>query len=464
MFDLPKPGVYVVRAPNADACAMAVVEHWLLSQEDTRYKACLWLTGIAQNAVRDMLHPHMRKHRAPRGLDVISVRDLRKQADDAGGIRTLCRSLDTLRVLDPALVIVEHADLWFQSTSMPLDQRNPMDQLRLLHQWALHANAHVLLPVQQDLPAWGVFADGLADVDALFQFEFRPWWPTAYGLHSSLWNEPESLAAVDVHHVVDAAHCESTGQLARLCHSLRFAEAGPCAIHVLGRHQVSEQDASVLLRLGADTVLHDGAQLSTWVGVPETRLQALSTELMDAYVANRHFARDLHEVFMPGMLTVLPTPEFARQGLMLLKLAKRWHVHCSLARMSLMPHMTARTALKLIDWNVSACVFTASREALYILKLWPSEPDDHTLRDWLEACFREPLAVLFSGDVIFSDAQQEDLLRDLHEELEPLQVADLLDDDLQELDLEMLWRDESNAGRERPWTTRLTKMIQGVSP
>ncbi|HEX4916896.1 MAG TPA: hypothetical protein VFV43_03250 [Limnobacter sp.] len=462
MFDLPKPGVYVVRAPHVDGCTMAMVEHWLLSQEETRYKACLWLTAIAQNVVRDLLQTHMRKRRAPKGLDVISIRELIRRSLDAGGIRALCRSLDTLRVLDPTLVIVEYADLWFKSADMPLDQRNAMDQMRLLHQWALHANAHVLLPVQNDLPTWSVFADGLADVDAIFQFDFRPWWPTAYGLHSSLWNEPDSLPELPVHHVVDADHCESIGQLARLCHSLRFSEPGSSAIHVLGRHKVNEQDASVLLRLGADTVLTDGTQLSSWVGVPETRLQALDTGLMPPHIANPHFARDLHEVFMPGMLTVLPMPEFSRQGLMLLKLAKRWHVHCSLARLSLMPHMTARTALKLINWNASACAFTASREALYAIKLWPLPPSDQDFRDWLEACFREPLAVLFSGDVVFSDAQQEDLLHDLHEELEPLQITDLLDDDLQEPDLEALWGDESHATQERPWTNRLNTFVMRI--
>ncbi|HEX4880417.1 MAG TPA: hypothetical protein VFV39_11265 [Limnobacter sp.] len=463
MFDLPKPGVYVVRAPQTGACASAVVEHWLNAQEETRFKACLWITGNTQGAVRDLLQTHLATRRAPKGLDVISVRALRGQAQVQGGVRSLCRSLDTLRVLEPALVVVEHADLWFNSTDMALEQRNPMDQMRLFHQWAEHANAHVLLPVEGDLPGWSVFADGLADVSDRLAFEFRPWWPTAYGLHSSLWNEPETQAQVDLHHVIHANTLPSMGALAQLCHALRFEQGGPCAIHVLGHGQVNTQDASVLLRMGADTVIAEGTDVSTWLGLPEKRLHSPG-RWTDSHAQSPHFARDLHEVFMPGMLTVLSTPDFARQGWMLLKLARHWQVHCTLTRLSLMPHMTAKTALKLANWNASACVYTATREALYVIKLWPAPPDEQAYRTWMNNCFREPLGVLFSGDVLFEVGQQEALLGDLHEELEPLQVADLLDDALKEADLDALWGEGAGLdAAPRPWASRLNALLKGAT-
>ncbi|WP_370260856.1 hypothetical protein [Limnobacter sp.] len=464
MFDLPKAGVYVVRANQAETCATRMVEHWLRTRKQERFKSCLWMSASPQHTLRAVLEPHLSsRRRAPKGLDVVSVRQLLKHPQHDAGVRTLCRSLDTLLVLKPALVIIERADLWFNNPDLPVEQRNPLEQMRLLHQWARYANAHVLLPVEGELPNWGVFADGLADVSDALELEFRPWWPSAHALQSDLWNEPGSLPALTNHKVVDLRLCPSLGAVARLCHSLRFEHAGPLGVHVVGAEGLNSRDASVLLRMGADTVLPNEQDLPECTGVPTAQLQHLDSELVEQQHTSDYFAKDLHEVFMPGMVRVLPAPLFARQGFMLLTLATHWDVHCTVTRLSLMPHMTAKTALKLADWANSACVYTATREALYSIKLWPSVPDEATYRAWLESCFREALPALFSGDVLFEGVQRDALLRDLHEELEPLNVGALLDDDLQEADLEVIWGNESDAVAARPWSARLDALLKGVA-
>lgn len=463
MIDLPKPGAYVVRAPHANHFSQGLVQHWLDSQEETPFKSCLWLTASPKNEVRNLLEPYLLKRAgAPKGLDVVSVRNLWAKGHAKNGIRQLCRSLNTLCVLKPALVVIEHAELWFDDSDEPLNRQNPLAQMRLLHQWAHHAQAHVVTTVQGDLPEWSTFADGLADVSDLGEFEFRPWWPSQWGLQTNLWNDTTALSKLPMHHVLDSGVLGSLKQLAQTCHNLRFGTDQQHGIHIQAHGEMTAQDASVLLRMGADTVWLQDESIETWLGLSTGQVNKPEMNLTATDNHQNTFARDLHEVFMPGLLTVVANPTFAAQGLMMMQLAKRWSMHCTLTRLSLMRHMTAQTALRLANWSQATCVFTATREAIYLLKVWTSEPDEASYRGWLESCFRENLPVLFSGDIQFlGEETQSELLADLHEELEPLSVQDLMGvDENKPVKLAELWDEASEAlNQNRPWTQRLNALL-----
>ncbi|WP_334118818.1 hypothetical protein [Limnobacter sp.] len=465
MIDLPKPGAYVLRAPHAGNFSQGLVQHWLDSQEETSFKACLWLTTSRQSDLRNMFEPYLsNKAKAPKGLDVVSVRDVWRQGRAHTGIRQLCRSLNTLCVLKPSLVIVEHAGLWFNQEDEVLSKRNPMAHMRLLHQWALHARASVVTVVQGDLPQWSVFADGLADVNERGDFEFRPWWPTQWGMQTNLWTDTNQMMQLPVHHVLDSQQFGGLKQLAQACHRLRFSDNAASGVHVKAHGEFSSLDASVLLRMGADSVMLNNEDPATWLGLPNNRIQQPDLkDLPDSEHAD-NFARDLHEIFMPGLLTLVANPSFATHGLMMLELSQRWSMHSTITRLSLMRHMTAQTALRLANWSRATCVFTATREAIYVLKIWVDEPDESDYRQWLGSCFREKLTTLFSGDIQFIGMkEQTELLADLNEELEPLSVEDLMAADPNEpVKLDELWdenRDMTNTNR--PWLQRIAQLLSG---
>lgn len=463
MIDLPKPGAYVLRAPHAGNFSHGLVQHWLDSQEETSFKACLWLTTSPQSEVRNMLEPYLsHRAKAPKGLDVVSVRDLWRQGKAQTGIRQLCRSLNTLCVLKPSIVIIEHAGLWFNQEGETLNNRNPMAHMRLLHQWALHAQASVVAVVQGDLPQWSVFADGLTDVNERGDFEFRPWWPTQWGMQTNLWTDPKQMEQLTVHNVLDSQRFGGLKQLAQACHRLRFSDNAASSVHVKAHGELSSVDASVLLRMGADSVMLNNEDPETWLGLPKNRTHKPDLKALPDSEHASNFARDLHEVFMPGLLTLVPNPTFATHGLMMLELAQRWSMHSTITRFSLMRHMTAQTALRLANWSRATCVFTATREAIYVFKVWDEEPDEPSYRGWLGSCFRESLTTLFSGDIQFIGIdKQAELLADLNEELEPLSVEDLMAASPDEpVKLAELWdenRDMTHANR--PWLQRITQLL-----
>lgn len=465
MIDLPKPGAYVVRAPKASEFSASVVQHWLHAQEETPFKACLWLTARPAADIRRLLEPHLLSRSTMlNGLDVISLRSLANRGQAFTGVRQLCRALNTVLVLKPALVIIEQAGLWFQNAGEALEHRNPMAQMHLLQQWARHAKAHVLTPVEDTLPDWCTFADGLADVDEQGQFEFRPWWPTQWGMQTSLWNDSDSLSALPLHQVLDSSQFASLKQLAQTCHHLRFDAGHAQGLHVQAHGEISIRDASVLLRMGADTVWLKKEKLDTWLGVSPAQIQPLTAGDTPLNPQDSGFSRDLHEVFMPGLLTVVANPVFASQGLMMLQLARRWNLHCILTRLSLLPHMTAQTALRLANWSHATCVFTATREAVYLMKIELSEPTEQAYRQWLESCFREKLSALFSGDIQFlGEHTQTQLLTELNEELEPLSAEQLLGDAPNEAArLAELWNEHSHSpDSARPWAQRLNRLLAG---
>ena len=121
MIDLPKPGAYVVRTAQANNFSKNLVLNWLGFPAISPMKACLWLTASPNNEVQSLLEPYLLKRAdATKGLDVVSVRDMVQKGCPTNSIRQLCRSLNTLSILQPTLVILEHAELWFNNSQEPL--------------------------------------------------------------------------------------------------------------------------------------------------------------------------------------------------------------------------------------------------------------------------------------------------------------------------------------------------------
>ena len=465
MIEFAKPGTYVIKADSATSFAQSLVAQWLEAQHSSKFKGCLWFTTRPQQEVRDFIEPHLNKPRSfLKGLDVVSSRAMFKQGGTKATVKHLCRSLESLTVLKPVLIVIEEPSLWFNNAEETLDQRNAHAHMRLLNRWANHANACVVTPVETEAPRWAVFADGYADVSLGGEFEYKPWWPTEWGVQTDLWNTVDDLRALNAHHLIEAKQFDDLKEVAKICHHLRFGTQEQAGIHVLANSNISNQDASVLLRLGADSVcLNDGVEQFPPYGIAPTRVHPFSPNDKSTTTSNVKFGQDLHEVFMPGMLTILNNQVFAREGLMMLSLAEHWNMHLSLTRLSLLPHMSAQTALRLCNWTEGTCVFTATREAVYAMKLWTEKPDEQRYFEWLNNCFREETHVLFSGEIQFTGAtQQSALFSDLHDELEPVEHNDLPENEIKAPDaLTDVWvenpliRDPA-----RPWMQRIHGLIK----
>ena len=465
MIEFAKPGTYVLKADSASGLAQSLVAQWLEAQDNSKFKGCLWFTTRPQQEVREIIEPHLDKpYSFLKGLDVVSTRAMLKRAEDKITVKHLCRSLESLAVLKPVLIVLEEPELWLNNAQDTLDQRNALAQMRLLNRWANHANACVVTPVETQAPRWAVFADGYADMSLDGEFEYKPWWPTDWGVQTDLWNSVDDLCALNTHHSIDATQFNELKDVATICHQLRFGTQEQVGIHVLANDSMSTQDASVLLRLGADSVcLKAGAEQFPPYGIASAQLQPFSPDNQSTSASDVKFGQDLHEVFMPGMLTILNNQVFSREGLMMLPLAEHWNMHLSLTRLSLLPHMSAQTALRLCNWTEGTCVFTATREAVYIMKLWVKKPDEQHYTEWLNSCFREDTKVLFSGQIQFVDASQKAaLFIDLHDELEPVEQHDLPENEIKAPDaLTDVWT-ENPLIRDpaRPWMQRIHSLIK----
>ena len=460
MFKTPKDGVYVVRNAQAQKVAVDWVRHWLKAIPGTVPPACLWLTALPAADVRQVLAPALATQSpALRGLDVVSTRALQALPEgvERDGVRQLCRALDSMIVLKPGWVILEQAELWFDHGDEPIDKATSLAQMQLLQRWARHAGVSVILPVQGEFAPWCLFADGLVETTPEGLVDFKPWWTTSWGYRSELWG----MATADTveHKLLTLSSFTTLGQAARTLYEWRYHSPveHPVAIHVQADSSLEPTDASVLLRLGADSVV-----TGAWSDcLAELGLQAQAmSPATPAGQPLAHYARDVHEVFMPGRLTLLGNREFATQCTMMTSVARRWGLHGVLTRLSLINHVNARTALRLVDFGPAGAVFTATREALYVLKLWDAEPTDEQLDTALRQCFREPLETLFSGHIHLTEASaQLGLLMDVRDELEPVAVDALLNDDEPAKPLAELWADQTQGQGERPWLSRLGAWI-----
>ncbi|HEY1059914.1 MAG TPA: hypothetical protein VGE55_14405 [Limnobacter sp.] len=447
-------GVYAIRSANAQGTAQGMVQGWLRQDPDFgAIRGCLWMTASPQGRVRSFLQPYLQKRSsAPKGLDVVSVRHLLAREGGEEGVKQLCRSLNSLVVLKPGLVILEHPDLWFDHGDAELSALNPLFQMRLMQRWARYAHCKVLLCIEGEIPHWCAFADGLAELDERGEPEFLPWWPVGKGaFQSALWNPNEHTAELACV-VVREQDCGSLQQLGHTVHSARFNADSPLRILVQLNNPDTLTDASVLLRLGADEVT-----LPAQANNLQPVTGAVMTPALIDDTQGSLFSRDLHEIFMPGQLSLLSNHAFARLGLMMLGVASHWDMQCTITRLSLQGHITAQTAMKLVNFGEAACMFTATREAIYLMKLWSQTPTDTHLSEWLDQCFRERIPVIASGHVHVVDAtSQADLLADLEGELEPIAPEMLMTDALNTPEqLAEVWSDTNNIHNNRPWGQRM---------
>jgi hypothetical protein len=450
MLTLPRPGVYAIRSEHAQRLAQTTVDTWLNAQEARTTPACLWLTSRSEADIHRALKLHLRLGGPHiKGLDVVSTRPLSTQGKNPSGIRQLCRALNSLIVLQPALVVIEHAELWFDHGHEPLEHRSTHAQMALLQRWAHYANAHIILPITNPLPAWCVFANGLADADPSGRITFSAWWPTPTGLTTALWNTPSPTPTprIELH----STHFATRRDLAAHIHRLRYGSQHPVEIHLHVPHTLHQQDCAILLRLGADTLQFEHA-------APSTHATHSGIEPLE------HFAKDLHELFMPGQLNVLSASDFAAQSMMMRHFSAHWGLQCSLTRLPLLPHVTALAALRLINFDRASCMFTATHDSVYALKLWQHAPTENHIRQELAHSFHDQLQSLFSGDYHSTDPQeQHTLLHTLDQTPNPISMAQLHEEPRFEdpAQLTDVWPEYApNTPTQRPWLARLNTLLQ----
>lgn len=452
MLSFECPGVYVVRAHHADQFAQSTVEAWLTTNGLSPYKSCLWLTARPEHEIQSSLRFHLEQKHTPhlKGLDVVSIRPLLTHGGGPEGIRQLCRALNSLIVLKPALVVIEHADLWFDHGDEPLEHKHPFAEMSLFQRWAQHAKAHVVLPCPDNLAPWTVFASGLTDLNESGHMAFSPWWRKARGLVSQLWNNaPATQHGVLLH----AKQFASPKQLAIRIHRLRNTYPSDFDIQVRTLGTLNEQDASLLLRLGADAVhLEDSRQTQT-KAMPQEPLSEPALE---------HFAQDLHEALMPGQLTIHGNIQFASYCTMMRQLGQHWGMHSSLTRLCLLPHVSPMAAVRLINFGVSAGLFTLNNDSLYAFKWWAEPPSDAHILRWLELSFHDTLSSAFAGDIHILDLQGQDaMLNELHNNPTLLPLDTLRNQGFEApAPLADLWTDLStHTSAPRPWTERLNTWL-----
>lgn len=465
-MDTLRPGVYVIRTQSAETLTQHWLRLWLNNKHNGQFNACLWLTNQPATEIQNFLSPFLKgPKRNTRGLDVISTRPTLKQGRAGTDIRGLCRALDTHMLLSPSLVVIERPDLWINCERISLVESSPLRQMMLLQRWAAFHKAVVVLPLVGRLTSWAAFADGLGQLEAQSTRLVHSWWTTQWGKTSELWGDlPDRRAAQGSRFGIRLSKAEHLPFLARSVYQLRFQRAEPCEISVVSRHFLSEAENTMLLRLGANAVITDEKAWQLAQGESTDGIEWLADHAHEqTEPIGSHFAQDLHEALTPGQLVLLSSRDFAVNCLEVIAQAERWGLCCTITRLSLLNHVTASQAARLLNPLETRASALATLDGVYLFRVWSGQPDSDSLGDWLSGCFQDDRSTLFGGLVHYHDAHaQIELLRAISREREALSSIDLEPKDLGErTSLIDVWRDDPARGRlRRPWMRRLEKLLQ----
>lgn len=449
------PGVYTLRTTSATGLALNLSSFWLLGEQFQKFKSVLWISLEAGTVLHPQVLPLLESATVhPRGFNLLSIKASVESQQISGGSDHFTDMLSSLLVFKPSLILVEGLDHWLGAASEPLIKRNPILQTRYLRKWCRDTHTSVVSIVDGELPIWSGFCDGLADVSVEGTLLYESWWNEGGSFASSLWNKADYTHTPENTRTLKNTDFAHVGVLAKAIYQHRFVDGDERFLRVETSSPQVYSKAPVLIRLGADQV--------KMVINPQTTGTVAGNPFADqSPEVEASFTNTLHETFTPGQLTAVPTEQFATHGLMLLDLSRTWGVRCSLSRMSLMPHINATQAGKMLDLgNLQSCV-TITAEAFYFFRFWPSEPQEDALYQWMLSCFQTPIQSLFVGQVHYTeDLQILSVLRDISLQKEAVTLAEL---DLSwELapDISKLWQEGNLAQEQRPWLQRMRKLLK----
>jgi hypothetical protein len=450
------PGVYTLRTGQATELALNLSSFWLLGEQYQAFKSVLWISLEADKVLYPQVMPLLESAvRHPRGFNLISIKNSVADQTIRGGSDHFTDMLSSLLVFSPSLILVEGLNNWLGAASEPLLNRNPILQTRYLRKWCRETKTSVVSIVDGALPIWSGFCDGLADVSVEGSLLSESWWNEGEKFVSTLWNVADLQHTSANMRVLKNSDFRNVGVLAKAIYQHRFVNGDDRFLRVETSIPQVYSKAPVLIRLGADQVAMTPNSPAV---TPSTANKSL-TDLVPEVEAN--FTNTLHETFTPGQLTAVSTEQFAINGMMLLDLSRTWGVHCSLSRMSLMPHINATQAGKMLDLgNLQSCL-TITSEAFYFFRFWPSEPQEAELYAWLSSCFQTPIQSLFVGQVHYTDERQQlSVLRDISLQMEAFTLPEL---DLgweAAPDISKLWQEGNLTEYQRPWLPRLRKLLK----
>lgn len=449
------PGVYTIRTSKATDLALNLSSFWLLGEQFQQFKSVLWISLEADQVLYPQVIPLLESTVVhPRGFNLISIKGSVESQTIRGGSDHFTDMLSSLIVFNPCLILVEGLDHWLSASSEPLLSRNPILQTRYLRKWCRQTSTSVVSITDKDLPLWSGFCDGLAEVSVEGTLLSESWWNEGSAFVSTLWN-PAKYPHTHINTLtLMSADFENVGELAKRVYKHRFVDGDERFLRVQTHSTQVYSKAPVLIRMGADQVCMDHSSLPP----PTTQLDhvmGLSAEL------EASFTNTLHETFTPGQLTAVSTEQFAIHGLMLLDLSRTWGIHCSLSRMSLMPHVSAIQAGKLLDLGQLQSCATITAEAFYFFRFWPAEPEEESMNQWLMNCFQAPIQSLFAGHVHYTDERQIlSVLRDISLQVQAVTLLDLDLNGEAGSDISNIWQEGQLSEDKRPWLPRLRKLLK----
>ncbi|MDH4395645.1 MAG: hypothetical protein QE278_08195 [Limnobacter sp.] len=449
------PGIYTLRTNQATELALNLSSFWLLGEQFQQFKSVLWISLESTEVLHPQVMPLLESAiRHPRGFNLISIKNSIDEQKIRGGSDHFTDMLSSLLVFSPSLILVEGLDHWLGAASEPLLNRNPILQTRYLRKWCRETRTAVISIVDGELPIWSGFCDGLADVSVEGSLLSEPWWNEGSKFVSTLWNRANFQCTPDNTKVLKNADFDNVGTLAKAVYQHRFVNGDDRFLRVETSTPQVYSKAPVLIRLGADQVALVQSTAPTLAVADTTPTSALPD-------GDASFTSTLQETFTPGQLTAISTEQFAIHGIMLLDLSRTWGVYCSLSRMSLMPHINASQAGKMLDLaNLQSCV-TITSDAFYFFRFWPTEPQEEALYNWLSSCFQTPIQSLFVGQVHYTDERQQlSVLRDISLQKESITLVEL---DLgweAAPDISKLWQEGNFTEDQRLWMQRMRTLLK----
>lgn len=457
------PGVYTLRTSKATDLALNLSSFWLLGEQFQQFKSVLWISLEADQVLYPQVIPMLESTVVhPRGFNLISIKSSVENQKIRGGSDHFTDMLSSLLVFNPSLILVEGLDNWLGAASEPLLNRNPILQTRYLRKWCRQTHTSVVSITDRELPIWSGFCDGLAEVSVEGTLLSESWWNEGSAFVSTLWNPPEYPHTPSNTLTLTNTDFDNVGDLAKAIYKHRFVDGDERFLRIHTHSPQVYSKAPVLIRMGADQVCMAQSSLPNSNTQPELKTE-LKSDLSPELEAS--FTNTLHETFTPGQLTAVSTEQFAIHGLMLLDLSRTWGIHCSLSRMSLMPHVSAIQAGKLLDLGQLQSCVTITVEAFYFFRFWPAEPQEETMNQWLVNCFQGPIQSLFVGQVHYTDERQMlSVLRDISLQEQAVTLMDL---DLAweaASDIANIWQEGQISEGKRPWLPRLRKLLKLEEP
>ncbi len=306
------PGIYCIRCHSTVDLMTHFVSQWVEHRKHTEFLAqlptiqsFLWISNQPKETLRTALRAPLNHVKAyKKNLNVFHVSASKPQE----ATEVLVEMIEQVCMIQPSLVVIENLNQWLKVSPKQANSHTVMTLIQRLSNWCFNNQLYFIVTIEDQLPIWCTFTQGLRNVGNNGQIELTQWWQTDWGYYSQLWHANPLNASNAL--IFELNHFKRLSQLAYHLYHARQNTTSDQILSVACDQTIPVQP-SLLILLGADLIVFNNTPAPNRIPTTQTVYDPKHTHEAQS---EKDFGLVFQETLSPGELKFQQPKHFSLIG------------------------------------------------------------------------------------------------------------------------------------------------------